>query len=131
MNITSHSSFSTTVCQMVRPMLSDGCAVCPVCLSVLSVYCSQSVGWIKTKVGSGTEVGLGPGHIVLGCPPAVPKYEAQPQFLAHGCCGQTAGWIKMPLGTEVRLGPGNFVLDWNSAPPKGAQQPPHFLAYVL
>jgi len=28
-----------------------------------------------------------------------------PQFSAHVCCGQTAGWIKMPLGTEVGPGP--------------------------
>jgi len=25
------------------------------------------------------------------------------------CCGQTVGWIKMPLGTEVALGPGDIV----------------------
>jgi len=26
-------------------------------------------------------------------------------------CGQTVGWIKMPLGMEVGLGPGDIVLD--------------------
>jgi len=26
-------------------------------------------------------------------------------------CGQTTGWIKMPLGTEVYLDPGDIVLD--------------------
>jgi len=26
-------------------------------------------------------------------------------------CGQTAGWIQMPLGTEVGLDPGDIVLD--------------------
>ena len=37
-------------------------------------------------------------------------------------CGQTVGWIKMPLGTEVGLGTGHIVLDGNPAPPwKGAQ----------
>jgi len=42
-------------------------------------------------------------------------------------CGQTVGWIKMPLGTEVGLGPGDIVLDGDPAPPrKGAQQPPLF-----
>jgi len=42
-------------------------------------------------------------------------------------CGQTVGWIKMPLGTEVGLGPGHTVLDGDSAPSwKGAQQPPLF-----
>jgi len=41
-------------------------------------------------------------------------------------CGQTVGWIRMPLGTEVGLGPG-IVLDGDPAAPwKGAQQSPHF-----
>jgi len=46
-----------------------------------------------------------------------PKKGAAPQFLAHVCCGQTAGWIKMPLGREVGLGPGHTVLDGDPAPP--------------
>ena len=33
------------------------------------------------------------------------------QFLAHARCGQTAGWIKVPLSTKVGLGPGNILLD--------------------
>ena len=33
-------------------------------------------------------------------------------------CGQTAGWIKMPLGMKVDLGPGNIMLDGNHVPPK-------------
>jgi len=40
-----------------------------------------------------------------------------PQFSAQICCGQMAGWIKMPLGMEVGLGPGDFVLDGVPAPP--------------
>ena len=32
-------------------------------LSVTLVYCGQTVGWIKMKLGM--PVGLGPGHIVL------------------------------------------------------------------
>jgi len=47
------------------------------------------------------------------------------QFSAHVCCGQTPGWIKMPLGTMVGLGPGNIVLDADPAPLQGAQ-PPNF-----
>jgi len=44
----------------------------------------------------GTEVGLGPGDIVLGGDPApIPKKWHSPQFSAHVCCGQTAGCIKM------------------------------------
>jgi len=67
------------------------------------------------------EVGLGPGHIVLdGDPAPLPQRRHSPQFSAHVYCGQTAGWIKMPLGTEVGLGPGG-VLDAASCPQKGAR----------
>jgi len=45
------------------------------------------------------------------------KMGQDPQFSAHVYCGQTAGWIKMPLGTEVDLGPGHIVLDGEPAPP--------------
>jgi len=42
-------------------------------------------------------------------------------------CGQTVGWIKMPLGTEVGLGPGDIVLDGDSAPKqKGSTTDPAF-----
>jgi len=48
----------------------------------------------------------------------LPRKRAQPptQFLAHVYCGQTAGWINMPLGTEVNLGPGDVVLDGVAVP---------------
>jgi len=38
-------------------------------------------------------------------------------------CGQTVGWINMPLGMEVGLRPGNIVLDGDLAPPKGHNSP--------
>ena len=64
------------------------------------------------------EVGLGPGDFVLdGDPDTPPKIKGHsPNFLAHVYCGQTAGWIKMPLGTDVGLGPGHTVLDGDPAP---------------
>ena len=82
-----------------------------------------------------TEIGLGPGDIVLDGDPAphlkgaqpppqflllsalgsTRKYSASYRILAHVYCGQTAGWIKMPLGTEVGLGPGYIVLDGDPA----------------
>ena len=54
-----------------------------------------------------------------------------PQFSAHVHCGQSAGWIKMPLGMEVGLSPGDFVLDGDPQPlpKKGAEPPPQFLAH--
>jgi len=64
----------------------------------------------------GMQVGLGPGHIVLGGDPApTPPKGHSPQFSAHICCGQMAGWIKMPLCMELGLGPGDFVLDGDPA----------------
>jgi len=44
---------------------------------------------------------------------------APPQFSAHACRGQTAGWIKMPLGRKVGLALGHIVLDGDPPPPKG------------
>jgi len=71
------------------------------------------------------EVGLGPGHIVLDgdSTPPPQKGGTAPQFLAHVCCIQTAGWIKMPLGTKVGLSPGHIVLYGDPAPPKGHSPP--------
>ena len=75
----------------------------------------------------GTQVVLGPGHIVLEGEPSSPQKGHSPQFSADVCCDQIAAWIKMPLGTEVGLGPGDFVSDGHPAPPqKGAQPPPIF-----
>ena len=75
----------------------------------------------------GIPVDLGPGHIVLGGDPAPPPQRGAgaPQFSVNICCGQMAGWIKMPLGTEVGLGPGEFMLDGDPAalPKKGAEPP--------
>ena len=48
------------------------CVSClSVCLSVTLMYCGQTVGWIKMKLGM--QIGLGPGHIVLDWNPAPPK----------------------------------------------------------
>jgi len=67
-------------------MLSDRCLFCPVlsCLSVTLVYCRQTVGWIKIKLG--ILIGLGPGHIVLDGDPAPPPKGAQqpPSFEIYG-----------------------------------------------
>jgi len=47
-----------------------------------------------------------------------PKRGQSPQFSAHFCSRQTAGWIKMALGMEEGLGPGDFVLDGDPATPR-------------
>jgi len=74
---------------------------------------------------------LGTGHIVLDGSEAPPPPKGHsPQFSAHICYGQMAGWTKMPLRVEVGLRPGDFVLDGDPAPlpKKGAD--PQFSAHV-
>jgi len=69
--------FWATVCKTagltVSHMLSDRCLsshVCLSCLSVTSVYCGQTVGRIKMKLGK--QIGLSAIHIVLDEGPAPP-----------------------------------------------------------
>ena len=54
---------------------------------------------------------------------------AHPPFSAHVRCGQTAGWIKVPLDREVGFCPGDVVLDGDPDPPKRgtAPTPPVFV----
>jgi len=71
----------------------------------MSLVAKRLQGWIKMPLG--VKVGVGPDDIVLDGEPAPPKKgggTAPPNFLAHVCCGQMAGLIKVPLGTEVGLG---------------------------
>jgi len=45
-------------------------------------------------------------------------------------CGQTVGWIMLPLGTEVGLGLGHIVLDGDPASPaKRGTAAPDFSAH--
>ena len=133
MNVSSRSL------KTVRPVLSDRCLSCPdclFCLSVTLVYCGQMVGWIKLPLGTEIGLGLGPRpHCVRWGPsslhPDPPrKGHSSPHFSAHVYCGQTAGWIKIPLGTDLGLGPDGIVLDGDPVPPptERALQPfPHAL----
>jgi len=104
---------------------------CPVCLSVTLVYCGQTVGWIKMKLG--VKIGLSPGQIVFdGTQLPLRKGAQPPQFSVHVCCGQTASWIKVPLGTAVGLSPGDTVIDGDHAPlPKRWQNTNFQLTYIV
>jgi len=77
-----------------------------------------------------------PSDFVLDGDPAqplTPKKGAQAPIFGPcllWACGQTAGWIKIPLGTEVGLGQGDIVLDGDPALlPKRGHSPP-FLTHV-
>jgi len=62
-----------------------------------------------------------------------PKGGRSPQFSAHICCWQMAGWIKMPLSMEEGLSLGDFVLDGDPAQPslKRGRSPPPPLSPVF
>jgi len=107
-------------------------SVCPVC--------GQTVRWIRMPLG--TEQGVDQGDIVLdGDPDLTAEGAQQPHFCSlrtpasiqtasHVYCGQTAGWIRMPLGRH-RPRPRRHCVRRGPAPPtqKGAQQP-HLSAHV-
>jgi len=71
-------------------------------------------------------------HVLDGDPAAPPPKGHIPQFLAHICCGQMVGWIKMSRGVEVGLSPSHIVLDGHPAPPyqKMGTAPSQFSAHV-
>ena len=76
------------------------CPACQSCLSVTSVYCDQTVGSIKIKLGM--QLGLGPGRTALdGDPASIPHRDTSAKFSVHICCRQIAGWIKMPLSSLI------------------------------
>jgi len=58
-----------------------------------------------------------PGDIVLDGNPAFPKKgHSAPIFGPYVCCGETAGWMSVPLDTEVGLGLGD-IMRWGPSPP--------------
>jgi len=62
-------------------------------------------------------------HCVRWGPSSTPSKGHSPQFSAHVCCGQTAGWIKTPLCTKVGLGPGHILFYGDPAHPKRGTAP--------
>ena len=65
-----------------------------------------------------------------GDPAPLPHRGTAPQFSVHICCGQMAGWIKMPLGMEVGLDPGDCVRWRPSSPPQKGGEAPKLSAHV-
>ena len=66
--------------------------------------------------------------------PNSPQKGALPPLFDHVYCGQTAGWIKMPLGKEVGCSAGHILLDGDPAPPNkehSQRQSPIFGPCVL
>ena len=72
-------------CLSVLSVCLSCLSVCPV-LSVTFVHCGQTVGRIKMKLGM--QVGLGPGHIVLGADPA----PLSPLLQPNGWMDEAGTW---------------------------------------
>ena len=79
----------------------------------------------------GTEVVLGPGHVVMGT--QLSPIAHLPYFGPYSCCDQTAGWIMM--GESTRYGgrprPTHIVLDGDPVPPRRGTLPPIFGSCLL
>jgi len=92
--------------------------VCLSCLSVCNVGVLWPNGWMdEGETWHGGRPWPCPHCFRWGPSSPSPKGYSLPQFSAHGCCGQTAGWIKIPLRREVGLGQGDIVLDGDPASP--------------
>ena len=56
-------------------------------------------------------------------PSSPPLKGHSPQFSVNVCCGQAAGWTKMPLGMAFGLSPGNFVFNGDPGTPRKRAHP--------
>jgi len=78
----------------------------------------------------GSNLSLGPGHIMLDGDSAPPKRDTAPNFR---CMSAVAKWLDGSRGHFVwgiGLGPGDVVLDGDPSPPQKGHSRPHFLAHV-
>jgi len=69
-------------------------------------------------------------HCVRCRPSSTTQGVQPPQISTHVCCGQTAGWIKIPLSTKVGLSPGRIVSHGDPDPPSQKGHSPHFWTNV-
>jgi len=128
--------FCATVCKPVRPMLSDRCLSClsgclSVCLSVTLVYCGQTVGRIKIKLGM--HVGLGPDHIVLDWDPAPHppiKWAQPPNFRAMSVVAKWLDGLRCHLVWRYVSAQATLCNMGTQRPTKKGGHSPQFSAYV-
>jgi len=111
-----------TICKTVCSMLWDGClSLSCLSLSVTLVYCVQTVGWIKMKLG----IEVSPGHIVLDGDPAPPPWRGHSLPIFGPCLLDLwpTSWMDQDITWYGDLGPGHIVLDGDPAPLKGHSSP--------
>ena len=83
------------------------CFVCDVGVLWPNGWMDQDETWHGSRLIASAQATLLDGN---------PAPGHRPQFSVHICCGQMAGWIKMPLGREIGLSPSDIVLDGDPAP---------------
>ena len=113
-----------------RPFVKQS-ALCfrTVVLSVLSVYDFGVLwpnGWPDQDETwhNGGRLRLRPRPHCVRLGPSSRQRGHNRQLSAHFSCGQTAGWIKMPLGMEAEgLGPRHIALDGDPVPKKYGTAP--------
>jgi len=85
-------NFWATITSNGSPYVIGPLTVLSVLYLSVTVYCRQTVGWIKMPLG--TEVGRGPGDIVLnGDQLPHGKRHSSLHFLAHVYCGWTVAHL--------------------------------------
>ena len=103
--------YAVLFASILGPTVLQTVALCyhTIVLSCLSVY-DVGVLWPNGCMDQDDTWGGGrpqPRPLCARWEPSSPQKGHSPQFAAHVCCGQTAGWIKMPLGMAVGLDPGD------------------------
>jgi len=106
--------FWATVCETVRLWYRTVVLSCLCVLSVMLVYCGQTVGRIKTKLD--TQVGLVPGTLLDGNPAPPPQRGTAPIFgpyllRPNGCMDQDA------TRHGARPRPRRLCVRWGHSPP--------------
>ena len=108
--------------QLLSPKRGQSLPIFGPCLLWPNVWMDQDATWYEGRPRPWL-------HCVRWGPSSPSPKWHRPRFLAHICCGQMAGWIKMPLGREVGLDPSNIMLHGDPAPSpqKGDRAPSNFL----
>jgi len=85
--------------------------VCLSCLSVCNVDVLWPNGWTDPDETWHAGRSRPWRHCVRSGPSSPPQRGTAHKLSVHICCGQIAGWIKMPHGRQVGLGRRDNVLD--------------------
>jgi len=94
------------------------------------VYCVETAGWITMPLG--TDVGLGPGHIVLDGDPALPQKGAQQPTIFGQCLLMPNGWMDQDATWYGgRPGPWPHCVDGDSVPSRRGTAPNFWPMFVV